>query len=202
MQQQSCVSGSKRGSSVLIVLEISRATVRRFAHILQAFHENNLPSVPRHQTILDTICFLHLPYPPPKMLEWYNWEVERAVSAFMLGDITPPRSFLMGNTNASTNGASGGIMDPPDFGGLGGGASAGAGSGGQGMMDSGGSGGRGGGAGAAGSAPGALSVIVGLPFRLLGKVGAAQRRDNCCVRLAHDPTRALHAQQTRGSHTR
>ncbi|CAM9395024.1 unnamed protein product [Scytosiphon promiscuus] len=68
-----------------------------------------------------------------QMLEWYNWEVERAVSAFMLGDITPPRSFLMGNANnASMNGA--------------------------------------------GTAPGALSVIVGLPFRLLGKVGAARRR--------------------------
>ncbi|CAN0076400.1 unnamed protein product, partial [Ectocarpus sp. 8 AP-2014] len=41
-----------------------------------------------------------------QMLEWHNWEVQRAVSAFMLGEITPPRSFLMGNNSSGNNNAS------------------------------------------------------------------------------------------------
>lgn len=116
------------------------------------------------------------------MLEWYNWEVDRAVSAFMLGDITPPRSFLMGNngnnstTNAPSSSGGGGLMDPSGFGGAAGGAGVAVeGSVGGGGGRGGGSGGGGGG-GTATAAPGVLSVIVGLPFRLMGKVSLAGAR--------------------------
>ncbi|CBJ33879.1 expressed unknown protein [Ectocarpus siliculosus] len=101
------------------------------------------------------------------MLEWHNWEVQRAVSAFMLGEITPPRSFLMGNNSSGNNNAS---ADSSGFGGLGGGASSGAGM--EGMVDGdvgGGGEGRGVGGGAAGAAPGVLSVVVGLTIPVAGE---------------------------------
>lgn len=92
----------------------------------------------------------------------------------MLGDITPPRSYLMGNnsnsaTNAPASSGGGGLLDPSRFGGAAGDAGVPVdGNVGGGGRRGGGSGGGGGGAAAA--APGVLSVIVGLPFRLLGKV--------------------------------
>lgn len=99
----------------------------------------------------------------------------------MLGDITPPRSFTHPTPN-NNDGAGGDSSNSP----LGAGAYGGVGSaglGGQGMGLGAGSGsgdGVGGVAGMAGlgdgrrnelrQSPGMLSVILGLPFRLVGKV--------------------------------
>lgn len=110
------------------------------------------------------------------MLEWHGWEVDRAVSAFMLGDITPPRSYLAnpaggggGASSTSSPGFSGGGMmsagaDSSGFGGLGGSPAGG-------ERDA-----QHGGRSEPRAPPGVLSVIVGLPFRLLGKVWLYSRR--------------------------
>lgn len=91
----------------------------------------------------------------------------------MLGDITPPRSFLVPDANPPGAGGSTGGFSPSGFGG-------------SAMMSAGDTdsaafggmvGGAGGADGEAGHgrgeprvAPGMLSVVLGLPLRLLGKV--------------------------------
>lgn len=98
----------------------------------------------------------------------------------MLGDITPPRSFL--HPSAAPDSAEGGSNSPP---GAYGGGSPGLREG-MGLRGNGGGGGGGeasamGGHGDARGIeqrqpPGVLSVIVGLPFRLLGKVREGVRQ--------------------------
>lgn len=118
------------------------------------------------------------------MLEWHGWEVDRAVSAFMLGDITPPQSYLDGIANPSAR-ASSPLAAPPTAAGGSAGSYAEALSGnplmraegvsqgfnvlGGGGVADGGAVGRRGGRGERGP-PGVLSVVFGLPFRLVGKV--------------------------------
>lgn len=95
------------------------------------------------------------------MLEWHRWEVDRAVNAFMAGDITPPRGFFHpSGAGPDAPGAAPMRFEDRSI-------MAGVGAGG---------GGRGPGGlpnhrrGDVRSPPGMLSVVVGLPFRLLGKV--------------------------------
>lgn len=119
------------------------------------------------------------------MLEWHGWEVDRAVNAFMLGDITPPRSYLDGIANPSASASSTGGAAAVAGGGRSAGSYAEALSGnplthaegvsqgfdvlGGGGVADGGAAGRRGGRGERGP-PGVLSVVFGLPFRLVGKV--------------------------------
>lgn len=118
------------------------------------------------------------------MLEWHGWEVDRAVSAFMLGDITPPQSYLGGIANPSARASSPTeAAPPPARGSTGSYAEALSGIpltraegvsqgfdvlGGRGVEDR-VAAGRRGGRGERGP-PGVLSVVFGLPFRLVGKV--------------------------------
>lgn len=98
-----------------------------------------------------------------QMLEWYGWELDHAVSAFMLGDITPPRRFLRPPTAA--DGGGGGSADVY--------GARSVGSGGMGLdggMDAVVGGVRGVSRSESRPPLGVLSVIVGLPFRLVGKV--------------------------------
>ncbi|CAM9570640.1 unnamed protein product [Choristocarpus tenellus] len=95
------------------------------------------------------------------MLEWYGWEVDRAVSAFMLGDITPPSSFLnpggsRGFDQANTDPATG--VQHSEIDNLG--DTAIGGMGGEDSRTSTGEQGH----------PGIISIVLGLPFRLIGKV--------------------------------
>lgn len=100
------------------------------------------------------------------MLEWHGWNLDRAVGAFMIGDFNPPRSYRPGGANDPTEVGDGlphplGGVDPPGIGVLGGRAAG---------VDVDVRGGGSGGRGESRAPPRALSVIVGLPFRLLGKV--------------------------------
>ena len=111
----------------------------------------------------------------------------------MLGDITPPRSYLEGLANPSVSAGRGsgsaserGSAGSPPAG-LGGNASISTavdshgfnGLGGRGVGD-GGDAGRYGGRGEPRGPPGVLSVIVGFPFRLLGKV------TNCTIQYGKE----------------
>lgn len=94
------------------------------------------------------------------------------MSAFMLRDFEPPRSYL----NAAASGPDGGLAggDFPPYEGMPGTGAVDDSNGGMGSAGGGDGYGAANGGGGAVRSPGMLSVVIGLPFRLLGKV-----RDLC-----------------------